>query len=83
MHAPPAAAPGTPVPPVAPAGSADRVELSPEARALAARLEHAGEGEELTPERIAELRQRIREGVYDSPAVAEEVARRVLESGDL
>lgn len=78
-----AAAPGNPVAPVAPAASADRVELSPEARALAARLEHAGEGQDLTPERIAELRSRIREGVYDSPAMAEEVARRVLDSGDL
>jgi anti-sigma28 factor (negative regulator of flagellin synthesis) len=77
------AAPGQPAAPVAPAGVADRVELSPEARALAARLDQAGEGQELTPERIAELRQRIREGVYDSPAMAQEVARRVLDSGDL
>lgn len=83
VHAAPAATPGSPVAPVAPAGGSDRVELSPEARALAARLDQAGEGQELTPERIAALRQRIRDGVYDAPEMADEVARRVLDSGDL
>jgi anti-sigma28 factor (negative regulator of flagellin synthesis) len=77
------AAPAQPVSPVVPADRPDRVELSPEARALAARLEQGGEGEELTPERIAALRQRIREGAYDAPEMAAEVARRVLDSGDL
>ncbi|HEV2148570.1 MAG TPA: hypothetical protein VGR37_14295 [Longimicrobiaceae bacterium] len=38
---------------------------------------------ELTPERIAEIRRRIREGAYDSAAVAGEVARRILRRGDL
>lgn len=33
--------------------------------------------------RIAEFRARIAAGVYDSREVAEEVARRLLESGDL
>ncbi|HEX6037815.1 flagellar biosynthesis anti-sigma factor FlgM [Longimicrobium sp.] len=83
VHAAHAATPGSPVAPVAPAGGTDRVELSSEARALAARLDQPGEGRELTPERIAELRQRIRDGVYDTPDMAEEVARRVLDSGDL
>lgn len=61
---------------------ADRIELSPEARAMAARLDEAG-AEELTPERIAQLRQRIRDGVYDSPDIADAVAQRILGSGDL
>jgi hypothetical protein len=76
----PAAAPGQPV---APVERPDRVELSPEARAMAARLDESGGADELTPERISELRQRIRDGVYDSPAMADEVARRLLDSGDL
>jgi hypothetical protein len=33
--------------------------------------------------RLAELRQRVRDGAYDSSAVLEQVARRILESGDL
>ncbi|HEX2092529.1 MAG TPA: hypothetical protein VHG28_09020 [Longimicrobiaceae bacterium] len=38
---------------------------------------------ELPPERIAEVRRRIREGVYNSAAMAEEVAWRILKRGDL
>jgi hypothetical protein len=34
-------------------------------------------------ERIAELRQRVRGGTYDNRAVVEQVARRIVESGDL
>ncbi|MBV9774881.1 MAG: flagellar biosynthesis anti-sigma factor FlgM [Gemmatimonadetes bacterium] len=68
--------------PAAQAGRTDRIELSPEARALAARLDEPG-AEELTPERIAQLRQRIQDGVYDSPELADAVAQRILESGDL
>ena len=37
----------------------------------------------LTPDRIAEVRRRLRRGVYDSEEVAAEVARRILERGDL
>jgi hypothetical protein len=39
--------------------------------------------DELTPERIARIRQRIADGVYASSAVLETVARRILKSGDL
>jgi hypothetical protein len=39
--------------------------------------------ERLTDARVAEIRARIARGVYRSRAVAEEVARRLLESGDL
>ena len=76
----PAAAPGQPV---AATERPDRVELSPEARALAARLDETGGADALTPERIAELRRRIRDGVYDSPEMAAKVAGRLLDSGDL
>lgn len=37
----------------------------------------------LSDERVREYRRRIEDGSYDSPAVAEEVARRMLESGDI
>jgi hypothetical protein len=40
-------------------------------------------GDELSEEQIDTLRRRIADGVYDSREVAEEVARRMLESGDL
>ena len=39
--------------------------------------------DELSPERIARIRQRIFDGVYASSAVLETVARRILKSGDL
>ena len=38
---------------------------------------------EITPERIAEIRKRIQEGAYASPEVLDEVARRMLERGDV
>jgi hypothetical protein len=37
----------------------------------------------LTPERTAEIRQRILERAYDSPQVAATIARRLLQQGDL
>lgn len=60
----------------------DRVEISEAGRAMAMQQEVAAEGETLTPERLAELRERIREGDYNQPEVAALVARRLLESGD-
>ncbi|MDP2497329.1 MAG: flagellar biosynthesis anti-sigma factor FlgM [Candidatus Palauibacterales bacterium] len=60
----------------------DQVDLSDAGRALADRA-RTGEGEELTEERAAEIRERIDDGVYDSPEVVEETARQLLESGDL
>ena len=38
---------------------------------------------EMTPERIAEIRKRVQEGAYASPEVLDEVARRMLERGDV
>jgi hypothetical protein len=38
---------------------------------------------ELSADQIAEIRRRIRDGVYNAPEVAELVAQRVRSSGDL
>ncbi len=48
-------------------------------RAISSRTGH----ERLTPERSEEIRLRILERAYDSPAVAAAIARRLLERGDL
>lgn len=62
----------------------DRVEISNEGRALSSQ---AGISEAtistLTAERLEEIQQRIDSGTYDTPDMAEEVARRLLISGDL
>jgi negative regulator of flagellin synthesis FlgM len=60
----------------------DRVQISDAGRALAAR-EGAPEGSSLSPERIAQLRQRVLDGAYNSLDVVDEVARRILATGDL
>ena len=59
----------------------DRVELSHEGRALAAKL--GGQKEVFDAGRAAEIRARIDSGVYNDPSVAEQVARRLMASGDL
>jgi len=64
-------------------GRTDSVEISPEGRVLASRSQGAGEGQALSPERLEEVRGRIHDGTYDSPEVAEDVARQILRSGDL
>lgn len=59
----------------------DQVGFSAEGLALA---DKAGAAEGSLPsERFEAIRQRIAHGAYDDPAVAEEVARRLLASGDL
>lgn len=68
-----------PVAPISPK-SGDAVQISDAGRALAARgNSDAG----LSPERTAQIRQRVLDGAYNSLAVVDEVARRVLGSGDL
>lgn len=37
----------------------------------------------LTPERIAQIRRRIVAGMYDTPEVHDQVARRMIERGDV
>lgn len=60
---------------------ADRVGFSEEGLALAAQAR--GEADEAAGQRLETIRQRIAGGFYDDPAVAEEVARRLLASWDL
>ena len=55
----------------------DRVEISPEGRVLAGLQVDGGRATE------AEIQNRIGSGFYDQPEVAEEVARRIHEGGDL
>lgn len=62
---------------VSSAPSTDQVEISEEGRAL------AEQAESLSPEVLSEIRGRIEDGVYDAPELAEEVARRILDSDDL
>lgn len=71
--------------PVAPAQRSDRVQISDAGRALAAQQVDGAEQPraELSPERVAEIRQRILGGAYNSVEVVEEVARRMLERGDI
>jgi hypothetical protein len=59
---------------------ADRVGFSEEGLALAAQGHIVAE--ELSPQRLNAIRERIAGGFYDDPAVAEEVARRILGSGE-
>jgi anti-sigma28 factor (negative regulator of flagellin synthesis) len=70
------------VEPVAPVTRTDRVRISEAGRALAAQ-EAAGAEGGLSAERVSELRQRVQDGTYNSPAVADRIARRLVESGDL
>ncbi len=61
----------------------DRVEISSEGRALAARPEPVkASGEALTPEHVAAIEQRLATRVYLRAELAEEVAARLLNSGD-
>jgi hypothetical protein len=62
----------------------DKVEISDEARTLAAQADATPEeGNELSEERILLIRRWIDDGFYDLPTTVEEVARRILASGDL
>ena len=75
---------GTPTAPAPAASRQDRVEISDAGRALAA--QQGGEAEAggaMSAERLAELRQRVLGGAYNSLAVVDQVARRMLQSGDV
>ena len=58
----------------------DRVEISDAGRARADQLEPTDRN---NSQRLAEIRQRVLRGAYDADAVAGEVARRILDRGDL
>ena len=81
----PAPAGGEPAQPVTGPARVDRVEISDAGRAMAAQGPESGESAraELTPERLAELRHRVLSGAYDSLAVVDQVARRMLQRGDV
>ena len=53
----------------------DRTEISAEGRELAAR--GVGEPEEISQSRLDELRDRIKDGFYDRPSIAEKLAERL------
>ena len=58
----------------------DRVEISDAGRAKAGQLEPTTQGSE---QRLAEIRRRVISGAYDADAVVGEVARRIIERGDV
>jgi negative regulator of flagellin synthesis FlgM len=60
----------------------DKVQISDAGRALAAQANGDARGT-LTPERIAEVRERILSGAYNSLEVVDQVARKMLASGDI
>ena len=64
----------------------DKVEISEAARQLAATggLSDASSVRgELTPERVAAIREKILKGAYNSVDVVDQVARKMLASGDI
>jgi anti-sigma28 factor (negative regulator of flagellin synthesis) len=68
----------------APQQRGDQVQISDAGRALAAQIDgDRGVRGELSAERVAQIRQRIYEGAYNSVEVVEEVARRMIKSGDI
>ncbi len=65
-------------------GRGDRVEISEAGRVLSSRASPLNELLSIqTSERLAQIQERIDSGAYDTPEMAEEVARRLLDSGDL
>jgi negative regulator of flagellin synthesis FlgM len=68
--------------PAQPAQRGDQVQISEAGRALAAKTADPVR-EALSPERVAEVRERILSGAYNSLEVVEQVARKMLASGDI
>jgi hypothetical protein len=68
--------------PVAPVPKTDSVQLSESGKSMARKLdtEHR---DTLDPERTAELRRKVFEGAYNTLDVVDQVARRILQRGDL
>ncbi len=80
----PAPAGGGPAQPVGAVPKVDRVEISDAGRALAAKNgPDANASRGMSAERIAELRQRVMSGAYNSLEVVDQVARRMLDAGDV
>ncbi len=68
--------------PVAPAPRTDSVQLSESGKSMARKLDTEYR-ETLDPERTAELRRKVLEGAYNTLDVVDQVARRILQRGDL
>lgn len=68
--------------PTTPVQRGDQVQISDAGRALAAKAAEGAKGG-LTPERISEVRDRILSGAYNSLEVVDQVARKMLASGDI
>ena len=85
--APAKQAPGGATPSASPAAApaaprSDSVQISDAARALAG-SEGGARASSLSADRVSELRQKVLEGAYNSVQVVDQVAKRVLSSGDL
>lgn len=74
--------PPTPVAPVAPVDRSDSVQLSENGKSMARKLQ-AEHADSLDPERTAELRRKVLDGAYNTLDVVDQVARRILQRGDL
>lgn len=62
----------------------DRVEISAEARVLANLQKDENQGvQPLSDERVADIRARLSRGVYNSPEVADAIARALIDRNDL
>ena len=70
----------TPATPAAP--RSDSVEISDAARALAG-TGGAERSQSLSSERLTDLRRKVLEGAYNSVQSVDQVAQRILQSGDL
>jgi anti-sigma28 factor (negative regulator of flagellin synthesis) len=82
----PAKGPGGATEPAAPATPAaprnDSVQISDAGRAMAG-TEGGERASSLSAERVAELRKKVLEGAYNSVNVVDQVAQRILKSGEL
>ena len=76
-------APVTPAPAVDANARGDSVEISEQAKALAAGAEREAVRGALDPERLAELRRWLAGGGHNDPAVLRQVAGKLLASGEL
>lgn len=72
------AEPASPAP-ASGAVKSDSVQFSSAGRSLAGRLQE----DALDPERVAELRNKVLTGAYNTLDVVDQVARRILTRGDL
>ena len=70
--------------PSSPVQRSDKVEISEAARKLAQGVEATSSTRgELAPERVALIREKILSGAYNSLDVVEQVAKKMLASGDI